>query len=174
MDLEQSDLIIPTKDKRRIFMRSVYDWAHQSKDPRTRIGAVLVRDDIPIGAGYNNFPRKVRDLESRYNDREFKNQVIVHAEMNAILNAASLGNATKGATLYTQGIPCCRCMSSIVNARISKIICHTQWPNLTYSEAWVKSVDYSKIMLEETGIELEWFDGELNVVGLLDGKTIVL
>ncbi len=147
--------LIPTKDKREIFMRAVYDWATQSKDPRTKIGAVIVSGDVPISSGFNNFPRKVKDLKSRYEDRETKYKFIVHAEHNAILNAARLGHKTEGATLYTQGIPCKECMKAIINAGIKKVICHSLWPNLYYSQTWVDSVSISKIMMEEAGVKLK-------------------
>lgn len=170
--LKKMGKIIPTKDIQETFMRSVYDWASRSKDPRSRIGAVIVRGEISISSGYNNFPRKVLDLEERYLDKETKYSFILHAEHNAILNAAKLGHSTDGAAMYTQGIPCRECCKAVINAGISKIICHKQWPNLTYSPAWVESIKLTEIMMEEAGIELEWFDKVLGVQGFLDGKVI--
>ncbi len=164
--------IIPTKDKRDKFMRQVYDWADLSKDPRTKIGAILVKNDVPISNGYNNFPRKVLDLRSRYENKEEKYKYIVHAERNAIYNAAKLGHSTDGAILYTQGIPCAECMQGVINAGIVKVVCHKQWPNLTHSEAWVKSTEISNQMMKEAGIILEWLDKPLNVTGFLDGKEL--
>lgn len=166
------DVIIPTKDKRIKFMRMVYDWADLSKDPRTKIGAIIVKDDIPIGSGYNNFPRKVKDLKERYDNKEVKYQFVCHSELNSILNAARLGNSTLGTTLYTQGIPCCECAKAIINAGIIKVVCHGQWPNLFYSEHWVKSTNISKQMFEEAGVEIEWLNEELGMEGFLDGKLI--
>lgn len=168
------DSEISTKDKREVFMRSVYDWASLSKDVRTHIGAVLVKNEIPISAGYNNFPKKVLDLKSRYEDRNIKLNFIIHAELNSILNAAVLGHSTKGATLFSQGIPCKECMKAIINAEISTIVCHKEWPNLVYSSKWVESFKISEIMMREANIKLEWFSGKLGVKGFLDGKTIMV
>lgn len=165
-------MIIPTKDKREKFMKMVYDWADLSKDPRTRIGAVIVRDDVPISNGYNNFPRKVLDLEFRYNNREIKHQFIVHAERNSIFNAAKLGHKTDGATLYTQGIPCAECMQGVINAGIIKVICHSRWPNLKHDPKWVESSEIARTMMIEAGVELEWYNKVLNMTGWLDGKPI--
>lgn len=166
------DIIIPTKDKRIKFMRMVYDWADLSKDPRTKIGAVIVKDDIPISSGYNNFPRKVLDLSDRYENKELKYKFVSHAESNAIFNAARIGISTLGSILYTQGIPCCDCAKGVINAGINKVICHVQWPNLFYSEHWVKSTALSKLMFEEAGVEVEWLDSVLAMEGFLDGKSI--
>ena len=164
--------ILPTKDKREKFMRMVYDWADLSKDPRTKIGAVIIKDNVPISNGYNNFPSKVLDLKERYIDKPTKYSFIIHAEANAILNAARLGHSTLGATMFTQGIPCQECMKAVINSGIKKVICHKQWPNLTHSENWVKSIEVSETMRKEAGIELEWYDGVLDMEGFLDGKSI--
>lgn len=164
--------IIPTKDIKLVFMRQVYDWAWQSKDPRTKIGAVIVNKDVAISSGYNNFPRKVLDLESRYLDKETKYSFVVHAEHNAILNAARLGHKTEGTTLYTQGVPCAQCCKAVINSGISKIICHKQWPNLIHSPAWIESFKLSEVMMNEAGIELGWIDQVLGVQGFLDGQII--
>jgi dCMP deaminase len=157
-----------------MFMRQVYLVAARSKDPRTKIGAILVRDNNVISTGYNNFPAGVLDLKNRYENREVKYDFVVHAEANSILAAAKRGTATEGATLFSQGIPCRECAKSVIQAGISHVICHKQWPNLTYSEAWVKSIDITKTMFREAGVVVEWFDKGLGVEGFLDGKTIII
>ncbi|MFA5234033.1 MAG: dCMP deaminase family protein [Sulfurimonas sp.] len=165
---------IPTPDKRETFMRAVYLHASSSKDPRTKIGAVLVKDDNIISTGFNGFPRKVKDYEDRYNDKEIKYSFIVHGEQNAVLTAARLGINTYGSTLYSNGIPCCSCMKAIIQAGCCKVVVHKQWPNLTYSPKWVEATRISEIMMNEAGIELEWFDKILNINGFLDGKEIAV
>jgi dCMP deaminase len=63
----------------------VGDW---SKDPSTKVGAVLVRPDRTIaGLGFNGFPRGVLDHPERYDDRPTKYEMVVHAEMNALLSS---------------------------------------------------------------------------------------
>ena len=154
------------------FMREVYLVANLSKDPRTRIGAVIVKDNDVISTGFNGFCRGVLDLEERYGDRETKYKFICHAEHNSILNAARKGISTLGSRLYTNGISCSECSKAVIQAGIKTIICHKQWPNLTYSENWVKSIELTKIMFEEAGVEIQWFDKELGIKGFLDGKEI--
>jgi dCMP deaminase len=153
-------------------MRQVYLNAEYSKDPRTKIGAVLTLDDKIISTGFNGFPRKVKDLKSRYETRETKYKFICHAEANSVFCAARLGRATYGTHLYTQGIPCQECCKALIQAGVSKFIVHKQWPNLTYSEKWNDAVAISETMMFEAGIELEIFDKVLGIKGYLDGKEI--
>lgn len=168
------DELIPSKDKREFFMRAVYLAADLSKDPRTRIGGILVKNDTIISTGFNGFARKVRDLKERWNDKEQKYSYVVHGEENTILNAARLGVSTMGATLYTPGQPCSSCTKTLINAGVVKVVTHCQWPNLIHSDKWVESIKLSHIMMKEAGIELEWFDKELGIKGYLDGKEILV
>src|ERR1700677_378614 len=72
-----------------------------SKDPNTRVGAVIVGPDREIrSTGFNGFPRGIDDTPERLNDRDTKLKLVVHAEMNAILNGARFGTPMKGCTLY--------------------------------------------------------------------------
>ena len=164
--------IIPTVDKNEVFMRAVYLHSSASKDPRSHIGAVLVKNDNIISTGYNGFPRGVYDFTERYSDRDAKHKFVTHAEDNAILTAARLGISTLQTDLFTQGIPCAECMKSVIQAGIKKIIIHKQWPNLTHSEKWIESIEIATIMMNEAGIELECFDKFLGITGFLDGETI--
>lgn len=154
------------------FMRQVYLVALKSKDPKTKIGAVLVIKHNPISSGYNGFPIGVLDLKERYLNREIKYKFIAHAEANAISIAARLGIRTCDSILYTQGIPCNECCKTIIQAGIRKIIVHKQWPNLVHSEAWLQSIRISEIMLKEADVTLSYLDKVLNIDGFLDGKKI--
>ena len=152
-------------------MKQVYLAAERSKDPRTKIGAVLVKDKNVIGTGYNGFARKVLDLPDRYTDRELKYKFVVHAEANSVLTCARLGISTMNSVLYTNGIPCNECMKSIIQGGILEIIIHKQWPELS-GEKWIEAVKISKIMLEETGVKIRELDSILGMVGYLEGKII--
>ena len=152
-------------------MKQVYLAAERSKDPRTKIGAVLVKDRNIIGTGYNGFARKVLDLPDRYNDRELKYKFVVHAEANSVLTCARLGTKTMDSVLYTNGIPCDSCMKSIIQGGIKEIIIHKQWPEMTHSN-WIESTRISKIMMIEANIKLRWLDMVLGINGYLDGKII--
>jgi dCMP deaminase len=154
------------------FMNFVYLAARKSKDPKTKIGAVLVKNNEPIAICYNGFPRGVKDSPERYHDRELKRRMVCHAEENVTYLAAKRGVSTVGATLYTQGVPCSECTKGLINAEISKIIVHKQWPNLMHSPEWVSSIELSHVMLKEAGVEVLSFDRVLGTKGFLDGKVI--
>lgn len=89
-----------------------------SKD-ETKVGAVLVRDNRIVGAGFNGFPTGVADDE-RLNEKVTKQAIVVHAEENALLVA---GDRARGATLYVYGkCVCARCAASIIQAKVSRVI----------------------------------------------------
>lgn len=166
--MEFKNYLPPTFDV--ICMKQVYLTSERSKDVRTKIGAVLVKEKNIIGTGYNGFARKVLDLPERYNDKETKYKFVVHAEDNAILTCARLGISTMNSILYTQAFPCNDCMKSVIQAGIKKIIIHKQWPNM--NPKWLKLMEISKIMMKESEIQLEILDKKLNMVGYLDGNII--
>jgi deoxycytidylate deaminase len=71
----------------------------KSKDPVTRVGAVIVGSNKEIrSTGFNGLPRGIADTKLRYDDKEFKIMAVNHAEENAILNCALNDVATKGCT----------------------------------------------------------------------------
>jgi dCMP deaminase len=163
--------LLPIPSWNEFFMRHMYLASSKSKDPRSKIGAILVRDDIIISEGYNGFSRGVRDLPERYLDRETKYKFVVHAECNAILNAARHGISTNRTILYTNGIPCENCGKSIIQAGISEVIIHKQWPTPP-SSVWAASAEITKIMFHEAGIIIREFDGVLGMQGVCDGKIV--
>jgi len=166
---EAVDYMPPSFDK--WFMKMVYLVAEKSKDPRTKIGAVLVKDKHIISTGYNGFPIGVNDVKERYTNRETKYKYVVHAEENSILSAARFGIVSFGSTLYTNGIPCNSCMKAVIQGGISEIVIHYQWPEMIHSD-WVESINISKIMMKESNIKLRILDEMLGVRGYLDGKII--
>lgn len=155
-----------------IFMRDVYNIASKSKDPKTKIGAILVKDNIPVISCFNGFPQRIKDLKERYENRDLKRKMVAHAEENTILLSAKFGKSTNGATCYTQGIPCSHCAITLIQGGITEIVTHAQWPNLVHSPEWVESIELSKSMLLEAAIKLRIFDKKLGLVGFLDGKII--
>jgi len=96
---------------------SISKW---SKDPSTKVGAVISdENNRVVSVGYNGFPKEIRD-DSRLHDREMKYQIVVHAEINALLFAE---RSVKGCTLYTWPfMPCSRCASAIIQAGISRVV----------------------------------------------------
>lgn len=151
------------------FMKQVYLIAEKSKDPSTKIGALLVKDNRIISTGYNGFPINVKDLPDRYNDREIKYKFIVHGEDNAVLSAARFGISTIGSTLYTQTIPCNDCTKSVIQGGVTNIVLHSNWPIMNHSK-WKESVEFSLKMLNEANIKIKYLNAKLDVSAYINGK----
>lgn len=122
-----------------------------SKDPFTKVGAVIVDGDKRIvSIGYNGFPKEVDDDERLY-DRDLKNDIVVHAEMNAMMFAnRSLANCT----LYTYPfMPCHRCAGPIIQSGIECVVSYTN-ENERYKDSFALSRD----ILTEAGVGVELYD----------------
>jgi len=136
------------------FLKIAYDVAEWSKDPGTKVGAVLVDDRRIIATGYNGFPQGINDSVRRYGDREVKLAYTVHAEVNAILNAAKNGAQTKDSTLYVTFSPCVSCATSVIQAGISAVVC----PCVSMApERWQKSFQLGQELLKEAGVKVSTF-----------------
>ena len=103
------------------FMHLTSEIAKWSKDPSRKIGAIIVGNYKQIiSQGYNGFPRGVNDSDERYQDRETKYKFVVHAEMNAILNALYNGSSVKGSTIFVSGLPVCNeCAKGVAQVSLS-------------------------------------------------------
>lgn len=92
--------------------------AMRSKDPNTKVGAVIVNSDKKIvGIGYNGFPPGIADLASRW-EKPNKYIYTVHAELNAIFNS---NEKVKGCEIYLPIWPCTDCAKNLIAAGITKI-----------------------------------------------------
>lgn len=141
-------------DKRYLELaKHVAQW---SKDPSTKVGAVLVNKHTKQEfIGFNGFPRGVYDSEERLNDRATKLQYVVHAEANAILKA---GAFARGSVLYVYpsfSLPpiCNECCKLAIQAGIKEVVGY--YPTLEDEERakrWAASIGISSNMLLEAGI----------------------
>jgi len=122
----------------------------RSKDPRTKVGAVLVRERRIIGTGYNGFPKYVNEnIDARWEVPE-KYIWVAHAERNAIDMCARDGVATKGATLFVTLPPCNECAKSIIQCEIDKVVIGNPAP-----AHWQNNVNIAESMLKEAAIIIE-------------------
>lgn len=123
-----------------------------SKDPNTKVGAIIVGNKGQILAqGYNGFPRNIKDTAKRLNDREIKYKYVVHAEMNAIFNASYSGVSLAGSTIYVYGLPICHeCAKGIIQVGIAKVVIEKQRED--FKLHWKESCDLAISMLREAGI----------------------
>lgn len=136
-----------------------------SKDPSTKVGAVLVGADKEIlSVGFNGFPRGIADTQDRLNDRIIKYKLVVHAEINAVLNAVRNGINVKGSTLYLiakgnhgnwGGAPCIRCAVELINAGIAKVVTLS---SINIPESWKESCAEGAAALKEAGVDYREID----------------
>jgi len=142
----------------RRFLKLAQEVAGWSKDPSTQVGAVLVETGTNniISLGYNGFPRGVEDTEERYNNRDLKYAMVVHAEENAILTA---GHKAKGSRLYVwpsfiSPPICSRCCVSAIQAGVSEIVGYTVDKDKLDERQlrWKDSILLSRTMCQEAGV----------------------
>lgn len=142
------------------FLRLCQDHARMSKDPNTRVGAVIVGPDREIrSAGFNGFPRGIIDTPERLNDRELKLRLVVHAEMNAVLAGAKVGIPLHRCTLYLAatdsnggvwgGPPCVRCTVEVIQAGIKEVV---SYPKRAVPSKWHSDLELAESLLTEAGI----------------------
>tara|TARA_R110000868_G_scaffold322391_4_gene583294 strand:- start:2139 stop:2561 length:423 start_codon:yes stop_codon:yes gene_type:complete len=114
-----------------------------SKDPSTKVGAVIVSPDNRIvSLGFNGFPVRVND-DDRLARREVKYKMVLHAEENAILFAGRrLGNCS----IYTYPLsPCPHCASVIIQSGIDEVI----FPIGEVPDRWKDDMKLALKMFEE-------------------------
>jgi dCMP deaminase len=121
-----------------------------SKDPSRGVGSVIVSPMRQVLAtGYNGLPRGFEDQSERL-QRPVKYDLIVHAEMNAIIQCARNGVSPVGATIYSSFSPCIHCSLSIVQAGITRVVTRAISRG---DEHWNDSIDKSVVLFEEVGLE---------------------
>ena len=106
------------------FMGVAIFSAYRSKDPHTQVGACIVNEDKHIvGVGYNGMPNGCDDSVypwGRTGDfADQKYPYVVHAELNAILNAST---SLKGCRIYVSLFPCNECCKAIIQSGIREVV----------------------------------------------------
>lgn len=139
------------KDNRPSWEETYFEIAivmsRRSKDPHTKVGACLVKDGCVIGVGYNGEPR---NFEGKFDwGSSEKYNYVVHAEMNAISNACSMGVSCVDAEIYVTLSPCHDCMKLIAQHQIKAIY---------YIEEY-RDVELAKKIAEACGIKFIKFKG---------------
>ena len=135
------------------FMSVALLAAMRSKDPNTQVGACIVGEDNRIiSTGYNGFPRGCSDDEFPWDreGEETKYPYVVHAELNAILNAG--GRSLAGARVYVGLFPCNECAKAIIQAGIKEVI------YLSDKYAGTPANNASKRMLRAAKVKLTRFE----------------
>ena len=135
------------------FMQMAELTARRSTCLRRSVGAVIVKERHVIATGYNGAPRGIKHCDERGGCLREKLNVpsgqrhelcmALHAEQNAIIQAATLGQSIEGGTIYVTHQPCIICAKMIINAGLSKVIVRQGYPD-----------EMAKDILSEAGIEI--------------------
>lgn len=128
--------------------------ASWSKDPSTQVGAIAVRNRTVIAQGYNGFPRGMGDEPFKYEHKQLKYKMIVHAEMNLIYNAADNGVSLKDSTVYVVGLPACgECAKGLIQVGVKRVV----MPERGHlDDKWAVSCADAQNFFDEAGVEWEW------------------
>ena len=142
----------PTWDE--YFMEMAELTAKRSTCSRRQVGAVIVRDNRAVATGYNGAPRGLAHCEEKGGCLRQKLNIpsgqrhelcrALHAEQNAIISAASMGNAIEDGTIYITHQPCVICAKMIVNAGIKRIVVREGYPD-----------ELAREILDEAGLTVE-------------------
>lgn len=131
--------------------------AERSRDPSTKCGAVILREDKSVcSVGYNGFPRAMEDKQEWYDNRVEKYDRVIHAEMNALLAAKESVN---GMTLYVSAPTCKDCAKHVIASGIKRVC----WPASTdklFRERWEESINKSMELYGDCNIEVVIVDDE--------------
>lgn len=112
------------------FMLTALLAKDRSKDPKTQVGAIIVKDNHILSTGYNGTPKGLSDDDMPWDSLgeetgEFirtKNAFVVHSEANALSHYRGNTDDFIGAKLYVSLFPCNECAKLIVNSGISEVV----------------------------------------------------
>ena len=121
---------------------------------RRQVGAVIVKDKHAIATGYNGAPRGIMHCEERGgclrqqlkvpSGQRHELCMALHAEQNAIIQAAAMGHGIEGGTIYITHQPCAICAKMIINAGIERIVIREGYPD-----------ELAASILDEAGLKIE-------------------
>ncbi len=135
--------------------------AKRSKDPNTQVGACIVDDNnVILTTGYNGFPAGCSDDEFPWarEGEMTKYPFVVHAELNAILNAS--GKSLRGSRLYVSLFPCNECAKAIIQSGIREVV------YISDKYATTPATMASKMMLQAAGVKLTQFTEDIDDIVL--------
>jgi dCMP deaminase len=121
------------------FMEMAVLTARRSTCLRRQVGAAIVKDRHIVATGYNGAPRGLKHCAERGgciresmkvpSGERHELCMALHAEQNAIIQAATLGQSIEDATIYITHQPCVICAKMIINAGIRRIIVKEGYPD---------------------------------------------
>ena len=157
--MEEKQYIRPSWDK--YFMEIANTVATRATCDRGRSGCVIARDKQILVTGYVGSPRGLKHCDEighlmkkvHHDDGRITQHCMrtVHAEQNAICQAARLGISLQGATIYCRMTPCRTCAMLIINCGIERVVCERMYHDRLESET----------MFTQSGVNLEYVYNEV-------------
>ena len=136
--------------------QTVSGW---SKDPSTKVGAVIVRGNRTIAStGFNGFPAGEDDSPELYADRTYKYEHVVHAEINALSFLTAKDRKSKDLVLYSSFPVCPPCMKAIGEAGIHRVVqsrFNPEGRDPSWVQEWSTRLRESLDVAAEFGIQVE-------------------
>jgi dCMP deaminase len=149
---------VPSVDE--YFINMLPAIAARSKDPHNQVGAVIVGYQGEIrSTGFNGFPTDVVENDYRWSKESgLKYKFVIHAEINAIINAARVGTRVGGCVLYVSFLPCIDCAKAIINAGINTVYVDAANHRKVTSDKWEQDRPLIEAMFRESEVGLYWFE----------------
>lgn len=136
------------------FMSHAILASFRSPDPSTQVGCVLEKNNRIVGTGYNGYPRGVepftweRDLKAPFVDQKYS--YVVHAEVNAVINAERAD--VVGSTAYMTLFPCNVCANIMISSGVERIVyLDDKYHDMDFSKAARRILDAAKIPYKQYG-----------------------
>lgn len=142
------------------FMKIAQDVSKRSTCRRRQVGAVLVKDKRILTTGYNGVPKGLlhcindgclREALNIPSGEKHELCKAVHAEQNAIIQAAYHGVSIDGSTLYCTHAPCSLCAKMLINAGVKRVVFGESYPD-----------KYAMEFFDWAGVEVEMWEGGEN------------
>ena len=128
-----------------LFIEIAKTVAKRSADPHTQVGAVLVKGNRILSIGYNG---TLSNFKYDFNwGTEEKYLFCVHAEANALSNAAKIGANVEGADIYLTLSPCHECIKLLIQSGIKNVYYITQYKDFELTEKIAKNSNVNLIQL---------------------------
>jgi dCMP deaminase len=144
------------------FMQIAHLVSTRSTCPRRSVGAIVVKDKHIVATGYNGAPSGLAHCPPDGDTTDWPRGCLIaghcsrslHAEQNCLLQAAKIGLACSGATIYVTCQPCNTCAKMIINAGISRVVYEGDYPD-----------DFSLELFRESRMDVfRYKDGVLEAV----------
>lgn len=176
-EINPKEILSPglTKSKKRkekrieiddYFMKIALVVSERSTCRRHSVGAVLVKDKVVLATGYNGAPKGSKDclekgcLRDELNIKSGERAEIcraVHAEQNAIIQAASNGTNSQNSTIYCTHSPCIICAKIMANAGVKKVVVFEQYSDVSFKDLFTE-LGIAMIFIPKPSMAIDFYE----------------